>query len=140
MRVQGVGRTSATLTTMSGCPVSTAESTAKAVACSSKGTSSVARSTGRPPAGRTDTSSLKRLRRRVRTLLGVEVPARCLSRRAAIPAPPDRQNQEEPSHHRNRSQKDEARVDHDDQRDQPPRRYCHHGERLELVAPHPTKQ
>src|SRR5439155_9030318 len=139
-KVHGVGGTSATLTTTSGCPVSTAESTAKAVASSAKGTSSVARSTGRPPAGTSDTSSRGPLRRRVSMLLGVQLPARRLSRRAAIPAPPDRENQEEPGDHRDRSQQDEARADHDDQRDQHRRRDRRHGDHLELMAPDPAEQ
>ena len=48
------------------------------------------------------------LRRSVSTLLGVELPAWCVARRAAVPAPPVRQEHEQPDHHREREQQDEA--------------------------------
>src|SRR2546430_1589081 len=125
---------------MSGCPFSTAESTANAVASSEKGTSSVARSTGRRPEERSKTSSRELPRRRVSMLFGVELPARRAVRRSPVPAPPERQSHVEPGDDHHRDEQDEARADDDDQRDHDRgcdrRRY----ERFELVAPHSAKQ
>src|SRR2546428_4701077 len=124
----------------SGCPVSTAESTAKAIASSANGTSSVARRTGRLAEERSDTAVPGPLRRRVSMLIGVELPPRRAVRRAVVPAPPERQKDEEPKRHHYRNHPDEARADHDDQRDEDGGREPTRGERLELVAPHPAQQ
>src|SRR5712691_6988670 len=124
----------------SGCPVSTAESTAKAIASSAKGTSSVARSTGLLAEERTDTSVPGPLRRRVSMLIGVELPAGRAACRAPVPAPPERQKHEEPYRHHHRYHRDEARADHDDQRHEDGGQEPTHGEDLEFVAPHPAQQ
>src|SRR2546427_8879851 len=124
----------------SGCPVSTAESTAKAIASSAKGTSSVARSTGLLAEERSDTSVSGPLRRRVSMLIGVELPPGRAARRAVVPAPPERQKHEEPNRHHHRNHRDEARADHDDQRHEDGGHEPSHCEHLELVAPHPAQQ
>src|SRR5207248_11788190 len=113
---------------------------AKAVASSANGTSSVARSTGRPGAAASETSSRGPLRREVSTSFGTEVPARRAARSAAIPPPPERQDEEEPGRYHHRHDEDQPRADEDDQRDEHRRPDRDHGEGLELVAPHPPQQ
>src|SRR5439155_2250684 len=98
----------AALTTTSGCPLSTAESTAKTAASSSKGTSSVASKTGRPPSGRSVVSSRGGVRRRVSMLVRVELPARCSVCRTPVPASPEREEEEEPDRHHERNERDES--------------------------------
>ncbi len=135
-----MGRTSAAFTTTSGLPLSTAESTANAVASSEKGTSSVARSTGRSPEEKTVTSSREILRLSVSMLFRVELPTRRVSRRPVVSAPPVRQNHDEPDCHQGKHEQDEARADEDDQRNHDRRRDRRQCKHLQLVAPDPAKQ
>src|SRR5712691_11059333 len=110
---------SITVATISGCPHSTAASTANAAASSSNGTSSVASITGRPRAPIDETSSRVARRRRVSMpLLGVKLPAGGASRRQPRLPPPPRQVQEEPGRRHDRSHEDEGRVHDDDQRNE----------------------
>src|SRR5579864_6625041 len=113
---------------------------AKAVASSEKGTSSVARSTGRRADEGGDRFSRERVRRSVNMLFRVELPAGRASRGTTVSAPPARQNDEEPERHHDRHEQDEARADDDDQRDHDRRSNPGHCERLELVAPHSAKE
>src|SRR6266516_2831890 len=125
---------------MSGWPFSTAASIANAVASSENGTSSVARSTGRPPDEAGERPSREFRRRSVSTLFRVEPPPGRTARRAVVAAAPGREEDEEPASHHDRDEHDEALADDDDQRHHDSRRDGHHAERLELVPAHVAEQ
>src|SRR6266571_1715657 len=104
---RGRGGSSTTLATISGCPDSTAASTATTQACASNGTSSVASSTGRPPdsTGTAGTPDLVRLR--VDILLRTELPPGEVPRPAPDLPAPQRHVPEEPESQDDRHQEKE---------------------------------
>src|SRR5262245_5566362 len=70
----------------------------------------------------------------------MELPERRLPRRPAVPAPPVREDEEEPGGHRERNKRNEAWTHDDDEEEQDRDRDCRRGEHLDLVAPHPAQQ
>src|ERR1700752_1087198 len=124
-----------TFATTSGWPLSSALSTANAAASSSKGTSSVARSTGRRRWPAAWVCSLGGLRRSVCTgLLRVKVPVRGCPSRAPRPPSPDGEIEEEPDRGDPRHEEDERRVDEHDQRNDHRGHETRDDERLEAHA------
>src|SRR5581483_10148130 len=116
-RQSGPSGISTTFATISGCPHSTAASTANATAVSSNGTSSVASMTGRVPAGADGTREREPGRRSVSMRsLRVELPPRRAAGGGPCPAPPHRQVEEEPRGRHDRGEEDEALVHDGDQR------------------------